>query len=362
MHRSFTSASGEQIILVPAIAQAGYAIGMLFLAPLGDIVERKRLVLVKSILLILALISAALSPGLSVLIAASLALGLLGSLGQDFIPMAAHLSSEEKRGHTIGIVTTGLLCGILLSRTVSGLIGDFLGWRAIYGIAAAVVALVAAAVWRWLPHQPATIKASYFSLLKSLIVLFRRHATLRKALLTQACLAAPLGAFWSVLALMLSGPPFHLGASIAGQFGLAGAAGALAAPLFGRLSDLRGPALSIRVGAALVVVAFLLLLMFPQSLAVLIAATVMFDLGVMAGLVSHQTVVASIDPSARSRLNGLLMSAAMIGMTMGAIIGGWSWNHFGWTGVCLVCCGAGLLALVRSFLPPALGNGKKETT
>ncbi|MGO4567061.1 MFS transporter [Rhizobium sp. 2YAF20] len=356
---SFGSSS-KQTILLPALTQAGYATGMLLLAPLGDFFERKRLVLIKASLLVAALVVAAIAPTFAVLLSASVVLGILGSLGQDYVPMAAHLSTHQHRGHTIGIVTTGLLCGILLSRTVSGIIGDAFGWRAIYGTAAALVALVNIAVWRWLPEQPSTLRSSYGNLLRSLWVLLIRHGSLRKALLTQALLAAPLGAFWSVLAVMLTGATFNLGASAAGMFGLAGAAGALAAPLFGRLSDRRGPAVAIRIGAGLVCLAFALMLLFPTSLPVLIAGTVLFDLGVMAGLVSHQTIVNSIDPEARSRLNGLLMSAAMIGMTLGATIGGVAWEWFGWTGVCLVCAVSGALALLRSILPPAIPSSRKN--
>lgn len=352
--RQSLHATPEQMIAVPAIAQAGYSIGMFFLAPLGDFVERKRLVLAKSALLVAILIAVAVSPSFPVLLAASLVLGLLGSLGQDFIPMAAHLATEERRGSTIGTVTTGLLTGILLSRTVSGFVGSSLGWRAIYFIAAGMVAVVALAVWRWLPHQPPTHHGSYYGLMRSLIELFRKHASLRKSLLTQALLAAPLGAFWSVLALMLAGPPFHMGSSVAGEFGLAGAAGALGAPLFGRLADKRGPTISIRFGAALVVIAFALLLAMPHSMIALIVATVVFDLGVQAGLVSHQSIVTSIDPAARSRLNGLLLSCAMLGMSIGATIGGWCWNRYGWSGVCLMCVLSGCLALLRSFLPPSV--------
>ena len=136
----------EEASLVPAVSQAGYALGMLLLAPLGDLIDRKRLVLAKSILLVLALLATALAPNFSVLLAVSLAVGLLGSLGQDFVPMAAQLATAEERGRTIGLVTTGLLCGILLSRTLGGVVGDLFGWRAIYALAATMVALVGVAV------------------------------------------------------------------------------------------------------------------------------------------------------------------------------------------------------------------------
>ncbi len=351
----------EQASLIPAISQAGYAAGMALLAPLGDLVDRKRLILAKSVLLVLALLTTAAASHLAVLIAASVALGVLGSVGQDFIPVSAHLASAETRGRTIGLVTTGLLCGILLSRTVGGAIGDLLGWQAIYEIAAVLVALVGLAVWRVLPHQPAMVSGTYGSLLASLLTLVVRQSVLRKALATQALLASTLGAFWSTLALMLAEPPFSLGASVAGAFGLAGAAGAFGAPLFGGLADRRGPMAAIRAGCLLVAAAFALMLIEPRSMAVLIAGAVLFDLGVMAGLVSHQTIVTSIDPAARSRLNSLLMTAAMIGMSLGAAAGGWAWSIAGWSGVCLTGVAAGLLALLRSLLPPAIPLLSKET-
>ncbi|WP_078058150.1 MFS transporter [Rhizobium rhizosphaerae] len=351
----------EAASLVPAVSQAGYAAGMLLLAPLGDLLDRKRLILTKSALLVVALLTAATAPALSVLLAASVALGLLGSVGQDFIPLAAQHAPQERRGHTIGLVTTGLLCGILLSRTIGGIVGDLLGWRAMFGIAAAMVTLLALAVWRLLPHQSATATGTYVGLLRSLATLTCRHAMLRKALATQALLATTLGAFWSTLALMLAEPPFQLGAGVAGAFGLAGAAGAFGAPLFGGFADRSGPLTAIRVGCQLVAGAFAIMLMLPHSFAALIAGAILFDLGVMAGLVSHQTIVTAIDPDARSRLNGLLMTAAMIGMSIGAVVGGWAWSRHGWTGVCLTGTIAGLLALLHSFLPPIIRPVFKES-
>jgi predicted MFS family arabinose efflux permease len=220
--------------------------------------------------------------------------------------------------------------------------------------------VVALAVWRLLPRQSATARGSYASLLGSLATLVGDHAILRKALVTQALLAATLGAFWSTLALMLAAPPFHFAAAVAGAFGLAGAAGAFGAPLFGRLADRQGPIAAIRTGCILVAIAFTLMLALPHAMAALAMGAVVFDLGVMAALVSHQTIVTSIDPEARSRLNGLLMTAAMIGMSLGAIAGGWAWSNAGWAGVCLTGVIAGVLALLRSFLPPNMPFVSKE--
>lgn len=353
--------SPEQASLVPAVTQAGYAAGMLLLAPLGDLVDRKRLILAKFALLVAALLAAATAPSFSVMLAASLALGLLGSVGQDFIPLAAQLATEERRGRTIGLVTTGLLCGILLSRTVGGVVGDLLGWRAMFGIAAGMVALLALAVWRFLPHQSVTATGTYAGLLRSLATLTYRHALLRKALATQGLLAATLGAFWSTLALMLAEPPFQFGPGLAGAFGLVGAAGAFGAPLFGGFADRKGPFAVIRLGCLFVAAAFALMLMRPHSMVALVVGAILFDFGVMAGLVSHQTIVTAIDPNARSRLNGLLMTGAMIGMSIGAAVGGWAWSRYGWTGVCLTGAIAGVLALLRSSLPPIIQPTSKES-
>ncbi len=354
--------TSERAGLVPAVAQAGYAGGLLLLAPLGDLIDRKRLILIKSALLVMALLAVAVAPNLAVLLSASLFVGIFGSVGQDFVPVAAQLATAEMRSRTIGTVTTGILSGILLSRTLAGTIGDLFGWRAVYGCAAAIMAAVGVCLWRGLPSMPAATVGSYAALLRSVVALARRHAIMRKAMVTQALLASTLGAFWSTLALMLAEPPFPLGAGVAGAFGLAGAAGALAAPQFGRLADLRGPGLAIRIGSLLVGLSFMMMLVFRGSLPILIAGAVLFDLGVMAGLVSHQSIAATIDPAARSRLNGLLMATAMVGVATGALVGAWAWDRFSWPGVCLTGAVAGFTALLRSFLPPFNFPGSQEFT
>jgi predicted MFS family arabinose efflux permease len=166
---------------------------------------------------------------------------------------------------------------------------------------------------------------------------------------TQALLALSLGAFWSTLAVTLAGPPFRLGAGLSGAFGLAGAAGALAASLFGRSSDRRGPMLGIRIGGLSVMAAFGGLLLEPDSLWVLVAGTALFDFGVMAAMVSHQSIVARLDRAAQARLNALLVTGAMAGMAAGSWLGFAALAHFGWRGVCAVGLLAGAAGLARSF-------------
>jgi len=347
-------ASPQRVAWVSTLTQIGYALGMLLLAPLGDVVPRRRLVLAKAMLLVLALLAAGVSPGLGWLVVASVAVGLLGSIGQDFVPIAAQLAPDERRGRAVGTVTTGLLSGILLSRALGGWVADTLGWRAMQLGAACLMLGVMAIALRTVPNLAPASCGRYGSLIASLWTFWRQHRALRLAVLAQALLASTLGAFWSTLALVLAAPPFHLGAGVAGSYGIAGAAGALAAPVFGRLNDRRGPLPAIRMGCVLVIVAFLGMAILPSSPWPLAAGAVAFDLGVMAALVSHQSVVNGLDPQARSRLNGLLMAGAMAGMAAGAAIGSFAWAHGGTLGLYGFAAVAGLAALAVSFLhnPP----------
>ncbi|VFR53399.1 MFS permease [plant metagenome] len=301
-------------------------------------------------LLLLALLAAGISPGLGWLVIASITVGLLGSIGQDFVPIAAQLAPDEQRGHAVGTVTTGLLSGILLSRTLGGWVAESLGWRAMQFLAAGLMLGVMVIAWRTVPNLPPASRSRYGALIASLWTFWRQYPALRLAVVAQALLASTLGAFWSTLALVLAAAPFHLGAGIVGTYGIAGAAGALAAPWFGRLNDRHGPLPAIRLGCALVIVAFLGMEILPPSPWSLAVGTLVFDLGVMAALVSHQAIVNGLDPQARSRLNGLLMTGAMIGMAAGAAIGSAAWAHAGTLGLYGFAAAAGLAALAVSFL------------
>ena len=349
-------ASPHALGFVPTLTQLGYALGIGLLAPLGDRYDRRRIILVKAAALVAALLLAAASPSINVLLVASLAIGVAATMAQDIVPAAATLAPDAHRGKVVGSVMTGLLLGILLSRVVSGVVAEHFGWRSMFIAAAASVALVGVAAWRGLPRFKATTHLAYGALMGSLARLWLQHGPLRRAALAQGLLAAGFSAFWSTLALMLHGAPFHLGSAAAGAFGLAGAAGALAAPLAGRLADKRGPELVTRLGAGLAALSFVAMALSPllstqAQLVLLAVCAIGFDLGFQATLIAHQTIVYGLDAGARSRLNALLFTGIFVGMSAGAAVGSLLFAQWGWMAVTAFATAAAVAALVVRLQP-----------
>lgn len=346
--------SAVDIGFVPTLTQLGYALGILLLAPLGDRHDRRSIILIKAAWLVLSLLTAAVAPSLDILLAASLAIGLSATLAQDIVPAAATLAPASRRGKVVGTVMTGLLLGILLSRVVSGFVAEHFGWRAMFVLAAAGVAIIGVAAWRGLPRFAPTTTMSYPALLGSLFDLWRRHTSLRRAALAQGLLSIGFSAFWSTLAVMLHAEPFHLGSAVAGAFGLAGAAGALATPLAGQLADRRGPELVTRLGTGLTALCFAIMCLAPllsptAQLWLLGIGTVGFDLGVQTALIAHQTIVYGIEPGARSRLNAVLFVSMFVGMAAGAALGSALLARWGWTAVTAMATLAALAAFAVRF-------------
>jgi predicted MFS family arabinose efflux permease len=343
---------------VPTLTQLGYALGILLLAPLGDRYDRRRVIVVKAGLLGAALLLSSLAPTLGVLLVASLALGLVATLAQDIVPAAATLAPETQRGRVVGTVMTGLLLGILLSRVVSGFVAELFGWRAVFAAAAIAVLLLGLALWCALPRFTPTSRLPYGQLIASLLPLWRQYPELRRAALAQGLLSVAFSAFWSTLAVMLHGAPYHLGTSAAGAFGLAGAAGALAAPLAGRFADRHGPSRVSLVGAALTALSFAAMFMLPalspqNALWLIGASTLGFDMGIQISLIAHQTIVYGLDPAARSRLNAVLLGCTFVGMSMGAALGNALLAQTGWTGVTALAVLAALGALALRLRAPS---------
>ncbi|KGD90102.1 MFS transporter [Achromobacter sp. RTa] len=341
---------------IPTLTQLGYAFGILLLAPLGDRYDRKRIILAKSIVLAAGLLLAGFAPGMSLMLAASFTVGVAATMAQDIVPAAATLAPAERRGAIVGTVMTGLLLGILLSRVVGGFVAENLGWRVMFWVAALAILVLALALWRHLPGFAPTSRLPYRALLGSLGTLWRLHSELRRSAIAQGLLYMGFSAFWSTLAVMLHDAPFHLGADAAGAFGLAGAAGALAAPLVGRVADRHGPARLARLGAALTAVSFASMALLPAlppsaALWLIAASAVGFDLGIQMSLIAHQSIVYGIDPAARSRLNAVLMTGVFVGMAAGGALGGMALAHWGWIGVTALATATAAGALALRALP-----------
>lgn len=350
--------SDQTMGMVPMLTQLGYALGILFLAPLGDRFDRRRIILIKASILTIALLAAGMAPNIHALLIASLVVGVSATMAQDIVPAAAAIAPLAHRGKIVGSVMTGLLMGILLSRVVSGIVAQDVGWRAMFIAAAVSIALVGVAVWRGVPRFKPTTHLGYGALLGSLLSLWRKHGALRRATIAQGFISIAFSAFWSTLALMLHGAPFHLGSAAAGAFGLAGAAGALIAPIAGRIADRRGPGLVTRLGALVAAASYAVMFLMPMlspraQLVVLGISAVGFDLGTQASLVSHQTIVYSIEPAARSRLNAILFVGMFLCMALGAALGSLAFNHLGWMGVTALSTVAALCALVVRMWPHA---------
>ncbi|MCC7633919.1 MFS transporter [Stenotrophomonas rhizophila] len=336
--------------LVPTLTQLGYALGIALLAPLGDRLDRRALILVKAVILAAALGLAAVAGSLPGLLLASLLVGLTATLAQDVVPAAAALARPDERGAVVGKVMTGLLLGILLSRVASGVVAELLGWRAMFGIAAGSVLLMAVALARALPRFTPTTTLGYPALLGSLLSLWRQQPALRRAVLAQGLLAIGFSAFWSTLALMLHSR-FQLGSAAAGAFGIAGAAGALAAPLAGRWADRLGSPAVARIAITVALAGFALLLLDgalpPVAVLPLLAVSaVVFDFGFQSALVAHQTQVYGLVPEARSRLNALLFTGMFLGMAAGGALGSLALARWGWSGVAGLATLSALASLV----------------
>lgn len=337
--------------LIPTATQLGYALGLFFLLPLGDMVHRRKLIIGQFIVLALALALTALAPTAWTLVIASLLVGASSTVAQQIVPFAASLTSPARRGATIGTVMAGVLSGILLSRTLSGFVGANAGFRDMFWLGVPLALAAAGLMAATLPHHRPVSPLSYSSALGSLVHLWKREPRLRTAALMQAALFASFTAFWTVLALYLASPQFGLGADIAGLFGIIGAAGIFAAPLAGRVADRHGPHLVVWLGALLVMAAWMIFGLWT-SLAALVIGVIVLDFGVQSALISNQHIVYALDPAARSRINTVFMTSMFLGGAAGAALSTFLWSHGGWGGVALMGAALAIVALgIRAVSP-----------
>ncbi len=330
---------------IPMLTQVGYALGLLFLAPLGDMVERRGLATALLLIVTVSLVGTASAPNARVLLATSLLTGMFSVVPQVMAPMAAALSKPQAQGRAVGIVMGGMLIGILLARTVAGFVGTWLGWRAMYALAAVMMVAMAAILRAMLPVSRPDARIRYRELLSSLVPLARKLPALRQAALMSGLAFGAFSAYWTTLVFFLEKPPYHYGAEMAGLLGLAGVAGALAAPVVGVVSDRGYPRLASGCALLIGMIAFGLLWTVGGTITGLAIGGIVLDLGVQANLVTNQTRVYRLIPEARNRINTVFMVTYFIGGALGTFLAGFVWSLWQWNGVC---------ALGASFFGAAL--------
>ncbi len=329
--------------IAATLTQVGYAIGMLTIVPLGDMLERRSLVTLVTFTSAVMLFVVGVSPSFGLLAVGSLALGVSTATPQLLVPFAATLAAPEQRGRVVGFVMSGLLIGILLARTASGMMAAHFGWRSIYFVAAAMVTVLAITLRLVLPKSRPTHTEGYGPLLKSLGRLVVEEPVLRQSALFGACLFASFSAFWTSLSFLLAGPTFHMGPEVVGRFGLIGAAGALAAPLVGRFTDRGSPRTAVLAGFVLALISFLIFGLSAASVFGLIVGVVLMDVGVQGGHISNQSRVFALRPEFRSRMNTIYMTSYFVGGSLGSALSAQAWTRSGWAGVCMV--GSGFLTV-----------------
>ncbi|HEY3990304.1 MAG TPA: MFS transporter [Acidobacteriaceae bacterium] len=347
---------------VAVAAQAGYAIGLLFFVPLGDVLERRSLILKMIGGLVLAMLITAVVPALLPMVLITLVTGTLAAVTHVILPIAPEIATPANAGRAVGSVMTGLLLGILLSRTFSGWIGEWLNWRAVFLIAAAIAIALAFFLRRALPLLPPRAPMPYRHALRSLWTLARTQPLLVESAIVGGLVFAAFSAFWTTLVFLLGSPHYRLGAGIAGSFGVLGAIGASVAPIAGRLADRHGSRWVISVALVVLILSWGVTWIFGYHIAGLVIGVLLMDAGAQASQVGNQTRIFSLAHcpgtayGARSRINTVYMTTYFIFGALGSYLGAHAWEHWHWSGVCSLA----LLLLALAAARHAYGSWRNR--
>ncbi|HET9093177.1 MAG TPA: MFS transporter [Acidimicrobiales bacterium] len=345
---TFHTGPGEAGLIV-TVTQVGYAAGLVFLLPLGDLVERRRLVVVMSLLSALGLVGAAASPVLPAMFAALAVVGATSVVAQVLVAFSASLAGDAERGRVVGSVMSGLLLGVLLARTAAGYLAEASSWRVVYLLAAGIMALLALGLRHELPAYREPHDLSYPAVLASVVSLFRHEPTLRRRSYYGLLSFGAFSVLWTSLAFLLAGPPYRYGSGVIGLFGLVGAAGAAMASVAGRLADRGRQAVVTTLAALSVLLAFVVLAVAPMDLAALVVGIVLLDLGAQGLHIATQSEIYRLGPQAHSRVNAAYMTCYFIGGTVGSLGSALAYQTGGWTAVAALGAGFGGLAFALSL-------------
>ncbi|MDE3082701.1 MAG: MFS transporter [Acidobacteriota bacterium] len=341
--------------LLVVLTQAGYALGLALVVPLGDLMRRRRLIALMFLLAAATMALAALTTSFAAFAAISLLIGLTSVGTQMIVPFAADLAAEASRGRTIARVMSGLLAGILLSRTASGLLAQAAGWRSIYWVAAAILAVMALVLFRMLPEEAPRPSLTYAQAVAGSLHLFRTLALLRFRSWFGALAFASLSTLWTTLSFHLSGAPFHYSNATIGLFGLFGVAGITAANAAGHLADRARSRTATIVAAFLITGSFAILWVGRDNVWLLALGVVVLDAGMQGMQITNQSIIYGLSPQARSRVNSAYMVNCFAGASLGSFFAGTLYAHFGWAGDCWLGGALGLAMVL-----PAL-SGRNST-
>jgi len=325
----------QQIGWVVGVTQAGYALGLLLIVPLGDLIDRKRLLLGQLLFSALALVGVGMAPNWAMLLLALAITGLMAVMVQIMVAHAASLASPGEQGQAVGTVTSGVVLGILLARLVAGRLADFAGWRSVYLVAAGLLMLLALVLWRSLPGgQPLVHRPGYRALIVAQFRLYREDRLLRQRGVFGVLIFAAFSVLWSAMVMPLSAAPLALSHTEIGLFGLAGVAGTLAAARAGRLADQGLGERTTGLALALLTLSWLPTAFVGQSLMAFVLGVLMLDFAVQAVHVTNQSLLLAGRGAMASRLIGAYMCCYSLGSGLGAVLAGWMFAHWGWAAVC----------------------------
>ncbi|MGJ7605672.1 MFS transporter [Variovorax sp. LT1R20] len=344
--------------IVITITQVGYGLGLLLVVPLGDLIDRRRLIVGQSLLSVIALLCVALAPSAAILLPAMAAVGVLAVVTQVLVAYAAIMAPPGERGRVVGIVTSGIIVGILLARAVSGTLSDLFGWRSVYLVSAVATLLVSGLLWKALPRnvRPA-VRIPYPQLIRSVFMLFVEEPVLRIRAVLAMLIFMAITMLLTPMVLPLTAPPFSLSHTQVGLFGLAGAAGALGAARAGRQADRGHAQRTTGIGLVVMLLSWALIALLPWSIWAMVIGVVTIDFGLQSVHVSNQSLIYRVRPEAQSRLTAGYMIFYSIGSATGSITSTIVYAHAGWNGVCIAGAVTSGLALAfwaatRHLTPP----------